>query len=358
MKRSLMMIVNLGATMSRYKVEGANEEVDHIPMRDHGIHLVCSPRGKNANGDKRCVLSTQHNGPSQVTKRNMGLNLRSQVRFKTIKSVARKSGPFPSLSMPLMSDTFKVINKNVQHDGPNAAGVQDDVEICNSRPPDNAMSHTAVTNYEDTLPGLSSAGSDTDCAVSKSLPDLTKDLSIKFKVDILCIFEPRMGGVIATCIIRRFRFSSHHIVHAHGFSGGIWMFWKDDTCNVEIIKDHPQFIHARDLWPQLQHLAANISKAWVIIGDFNSYLFPEEKSGGTPANERNMRQFHLFLNQCGLLDLGFTGPLFTWEWRGIKERLDRGLSNATWQVLFPNTMITHLPSFCSNHKALLLDNMT
>ncbi|KAJ1430178.1 HEAT repeat-containing protein 1 [Sesbania bispinosa] len=134
-----------------------------MPMRDNGIHLVCSPRGKSANSDKRCVLSTQHIGPSQVTKRNMGLNLRSQVRFKTIKSAARKSGPFPSLSMPLMSDTFKEINKNVQHDGPDTTGVQDDVEICNSRLPDNALSHTTLTNYEDTLPGLNSVGSDTDC---------------------------------------------------------------------------------------------------------------------------------------------------------------------------------------------------
>ncbi|KAJ1425743.1 Endonuclease/exonuclease/phosphatase superfamily [Sesbania bispinosa] len=112
-----------------------------------------------------------------------------------------------------------------------------------------------------------------------------------------------------------------------------------------------------ELWVHLSNIAAITSEAWVVIGDLNSYLLPEEKYGGAPPNERLMQWFRLALNQCGLMDLGFIGPHFTWEWRGVKERLDRAVANASWQLSFPNTTLSHMPSFCSDHNAILLDNL-
>ncbi|KAJ1400029.1 Endonuclease/exonuclease/phosphatase superfamily [Sesbania bispinosa] len=122
------------------------------------------------------------------------------------------------------------------------------------------------------------------------------------------------------------------------------------VCFLHVLCDHAQFIHARvvpldetspwlltsvyasprpnireDLCCNLASIANLTLEAWVVIGDFNYYLHPEEKHGGALPNERLMSRFRSILLQCGLFDLGFVGPPFTWEWSGIKERLDRGV---------------------------------
>lgn len=61
-----------------------------------------------------------------------------------------------------------------------------------------------------------------------------------------------------------------------------------------------------------------------------------------------------------LIDAGFLSSIFTW--RGIRnghlveERLDRGLINASWQQLWPNTTVTHCPAIGSDHSPIIIDN--
>ena len=60
------------------------------------------------------------------------------------------------------------------------------------------------------------------------------------------------------------------------------------------------------------------------------------------------------------MDLGFQGPRFTWTnkslaWNGpIQERLDSGLGNAKWKLLFPTAEIHHLPRVKSDHCPIML----
>ncbi|KAJ1400049.1 hypothetical protein SESBI_29885 [Sesbania bispinosa] len=73
-------------------------------------------------------------GPGK-TKRKMGLNLRSQVRFKNIKGAARKIGSIPTLSIPLMKESIPLVFDEFNK-GTDLGGPKDEVEIFNSRPPD------------------------------------------------------------------------------------------------------------------------------------------------------------------------------------------------------------------------------
>ena len=67
-----------------------------------------------------------------------------------------------------------------------------------------------------------------------------------------------------------------------------------------------------------------------------------------------------FVADVGALDLGFSGPKFTWSnrrvgWANVRERLDRSLCNIDWQSLFPNARIQHLTTHNSDHNPIVLD---
>ena len=87
----------------------------------------------------------------------------------------------------------------------------------------------------------------------------------------------------------------------------------------------------------------------------------DEKLGGLPVNRTRIAAFRNCLDKCGLIDLRFHGPRFTCTnkssiWQStIKERLDRGLGNANWTLLFPTAEIHHLPKVKSDHCPILLN---
>ena len=73
-----------------------------------------------------------------------------------------------------------------------------------------------------------------------------------------------------------------------------------------------------------------------------------------------MTTFRNCLDKCRLIDLDFHRPCFMWTnkssvWQStIKERLDRGVANIEWALLFPSVEIHHLPRVKSDHCPILL----
>ncbi|KAK9175331.1 hypothetical protein WN944_027337 [Citrus x changshan-huyou] len=72
---------------------------------------------------------------------------------------------------------------------------------------------------------------------------------LSFDVIIQCytssmvvMFEPRISGQKANNFIRGCGFERSHRIEAVGFSGGIWILWRD-FLTVEIILNHKQFVH-------------------------------------------------------------------------------------------------------------------
>ena len=104
-----------------------------------------------------------------------------------------------------------------------------------------------------------------------------------------------------------------------------------------------------------------ISLPWVLIGDFNDMISEDKKLGVLPVNRSRISAFRNCIDKCGLIDLGFHGPRFTWTnkspvWQTIiKEWLDRGLGNADWLMLFPSAEILHLPRIKFDHCLILLN---
>lgn len=53
--------------------------------------------------------------------------------------------------------------------------------------------------------------------------------------------------------------------------------------------------------------------------------------------------------------MGFSGDIFTWQRGKIRERLDRGVSNAPWNELFPNARLVNGEMTKSDHRPLIVD---
>ncbi|KAL5565698.1 hypothetical protein UlMin_028862 [Ulmus minor] len=99
--------------------------------------------------------------------------------------------------------------------------------------------------------------------------------------------------------------------------------------------------------------------AWNVQGLGNDWTFQILHGYVQQYTQYLMNNFREAINYCGLADLGFRGPKFTWN-RGngaylVQERLDRMLGNCGWLDLFPNSLVHQLNLRGSDHRPLLVE---
>ncbi|KAM3322288.1 hypothetical protein P3S67_003439 [Capsicum chacoense] len=107
-------------------------------------------------------------------------------------------------------------------------------------------------------------------------------------------------------------------------------------------------------------IASTLNRPWAVCGDFNSILNKDEKIGGQPHKLIKSIPFIECLNNCGLLDKGYSGSKYTWcnerkEQDIIWMRLDKMVTNEEWDELFMKTSILHLARYSSDHCPLLIN---
>ncbi|KAL0399895.1 UNVERIFIED_CONTAM: hypothetical protein Sradi_2332800 [Sesamum radiatum] len=137
-------------------------------------------------------------------------------------------------------------------------------------------------------------------------------------------------------------------VKPRGRSGGLMLLW-DKSMDVTVKSYCSEFIDA-EIYKNEGRLNG---------GDFNEILIQHEKTGGIRL-EWQIKNFRTALQRCGLADMGFEGPKFTWWNRmehphTVRARLDRACGNGQWLALVPETRIMHLPLIHSDHRPLLVD---
>ncbi|KAL4369613.1 hypothetical protein GQ457_05G012620 [Hibiscus cannabinus] len=180
--------------------------------------------------------------------------------------------------------------------------------------------------------------------------------------DVVAIFEPRISGGAADRFIRKSGFTFSFRVEARGFSGGIWILWKDSV-HIDILAVSNQCVHGhcvplngepgfritfiyaspevgrrRSLWPQLQALELEHGIPWILGGDLNVIGNSVERRG-VPFD-----------------DMGFHGPQFTWRRGNLFQRLDRCLCNKAWYDNFTMSEVFHLVKLGSDHRPIMLDS--
>ncbi|KAL0340185.1 UNVERIFIED_CONTAM: hypothetical protein Sradi_4535300 [Sesamum radiatum] len=121
----------------------------------------------------------------------------------------------------------------------------------------------------------------------------------------------------------------------------IWFFWGPDV-RCQVLVDHEQLLHIRlesNKWPKPLFVTAVYAKChtvercalqdalravsvgaspWIMGGDFNTVLSPDERSGGSAPSGIAMSDFHDAIADCALVDAGYVGSPYTWYSRRLR----------------------------------------
>ena len=178
------------------------------------------------------------------------------------------------------------------------------------------------------------------------------------------------------------KFDGCFIVPSDGRGEGLAMLWRDEDLvwvdnfsnyHVDIIVHgntenawrlmgfygEPKTSRRSEVWHMLRMLCSKPKLPWCVFGDFNELLEVNDKSGGVPRSHNLMQSFQEVLDEGGFVDLGYTGPDFTWHGRRrgelVWEHLDRGVANYEWLDRFPTGRVEHFHCFTSDHRPLLLN---
>jgi hypothetical protein len=81
--------------------------------------------------------------------------------------------------------------------------------------------------------------------------------------------------------------------------------------------------------------------------------------GSRDRDDNQMALFRSYLDDCGLMDMGFTGPKYTWsnkqaEGKNIKVRLDREITNGNFLNLYDDCSMENIITTSSDHFAILI----
>ncbi|CAM8916564.1 unnamed protein product [Rhodiola kirilowii] len=208
-----------------------------------------------------------------------------------------------------------------------------------------------------------------------------KEVIRSSKAVIVGLIETKCGKRRCEIIRVQLGFECCFVVPARGRSGGLALFWKN-TMDVSIISyscfhidfllNHKGPAHVTLFYgnpkPSLRHKSWELIRRlrrinnmpWCVVGDFNEITRYSESTSTNLSRSGQMERFRQVLMDCGLMDLGFKGSMFTYsnKRQGLDEiqcRLDRAVVDDLWVQKYPKSVIQHLVSHHSDHCPILLN---
>ena len=152
----------------------------------------------------------------------------------------------------------------------------------------------------------------------------------------MVITKTRVGGDRAGRIIEGLPFDRFITMDTIGFMSGLWLLWKKEDADVNLLAFTEKEIHAtikvcysnqswfisaiyasprlverHIMWSNLSEVANLHDLPWLLLGDFNEILCREDKYGGRQVHINRALEFKDCIDNCNMIDLGFTGPKYT-----------------------------------------------
>jgi hypothetical protein len=150
-------------------------------------------------------------------------------------------------------------------------------------------------------------------------------------------------------------FTGRFAVSCEGLSGGLALFWLQPfsvdlkgfnahcmnvvVSSADLAPWHVSFVYGEprrekrhEFWSLLRRLHNQRKGPWLVCGDFNEALTQDEHAGLVPRTATQMELFRSCLDDCGLMDLGFSGPRFTWSNKQEGRLLSVCAKIGRWQM--------------------------
>ncbi|XP_016206218.1 uncharacterized protein LOC107646551 [Arachis ipaensis] len=171
--------------------------------------------------------------------------------------------------------------------------------------------------------------------VNKASIRTVKELCKQYRPDMVILLETKCSGDTTDKVIREMSFNYCIREEAKGFAGGIWVLWNNPNLNVQVLRNHQQFLHLQivdfkrrvwcltivyasphahlrsKLWEEMKKIAPDMKLPWLLIGDFNDISKADEKKGGATLDMHAVNRFKRWIEECGLIDMGYIGSKFT-----------------------------------------------
>ncbi|XP_060200341.1 uncharacterized protein LOC132628591 [Lycium barbarum] len=169
--------------------------------------------------------------------------------------------------------------------------------------------------------------------------DRLKQIKMAYKLDFVYVFEP----FCRNSMINKFKRRLGYQLCYSNCNNQIWIFCDHNyeciiledkeqhvTCSIKYQEDTILLtvVYAKcdeqlreTLWDELRLIANNSNSPWMVVGDFNCILAPEEKKGGTIHRMSKSMPLLNCMMDCSLEDAGYIGSTYTWcNGRGPRHR--------------------------------------
>lgn len=136
--------------------------------------------------------------------------------------------------------------------------------------------------------------------------------------------------ISVTCLYRR-----NQMVHCY-----VTFIEARTSCYVTFIYAMNDPVDRTPFWADLMRIGQGINAPWLILGDFNTTLFSNEREREGEVVPGNTSELENFTQQRGLADLRYNGIRLTWSDKRVRRlfcKLDRALINSHWMAKFEDS---------------------
>ncbi|KAG5567933.1 hypothetical protein H5410_065051 [Solanum commersonii] len=93
------------------------------------------------------------------------------------------------------------------------------------------------------------------------------------------------------------------------------------------------------LWENIKQISTHIREPWLIMGDFNSILAPEDRPIGSQVQLAEIKDFKDCMINSNLSELHTVGRQYIWTNGHVFSRIDRALVNDEWVLRMPPVQV-------------------
>ena len=181
-----------------------------------------------------------------------------------------------------------------------------------------------------------------------------KGLEAAFSPDILFSLKTKNPDDVVRDVAAQLGYDNVKCVSPLGIGGGLALLWKNSVsvcfydvdarlieCKISnkdvsfyfsCVYGHPIRSLRHILWERLQRIALNRDEPWLMCGDFNEILHPNDKKGGRVRENWSLVDFRNTVKICQVSDLPFKGNNMTWSGKRRNHTVecwsDRAMANA------------------------------